>query len=145
MSTVTVRFSAQRAIISQWIRWWTFSPFSHVEFLLGSGKTLGARLIGGVKEREIGDYSSYSDVTIEGGNVLEEAKKMIGTKYDLLSLLSFPFRIEAQESKKVTCIEFVSELLHRHGIINVPNTHRLTPYQLYLILINIGWSRRVTA
>jgi len=82
---------------------------------------------------------------IEGGNVLEEAKGMIGTRYDLLSLLSFPFRIEAQESKKVTCVEFVSELLHRHGIINVPNTHRLTPYQLYLILINIGWSRRVTA
>ena len=88
---IKVRFSAQAKPLSLLIRWWTFSPFSHVEFVLPDGQTLGSRFPAGVQTRPPMKYSRVVDIALE----IEPAAYLrilngIGARYDFLSLTFFP-------------------------------------------------------
>ena len=63
---------------------------------------------------------------------------MQGWKYDLLALFAFLFRIKMQKSKWVTCVEMWTELLKKHGVIEIPDARTIDPFMLYLILVNLG-------
>lgn len=135
---LTLRFSAQNKPASIFIRFFRFISCSHVEAVLPDGRTLGARLIGGVRIRDPGTYSWVREVTLDVPDVLwAEALSMQGWKYDLLALFTFLFRIKMQKSEWVTCVEMWAELLKKHGVIMIPDTRTIDPFTLYLILINL--------
>lgn len=135
---LTVRFSAQNSLFSWWIRLFLWSPFSHVDVVLPNGDTLGARLIGGVKVRPPAKRMNVADVVIEvPEEVLQDGMALIGSPYDVFSLFSFLFRVGMQHSKWYTCVELWTGILKKHGVIVVPNEHRINPFQLYLILTNL--------
>lgn len=136
---LTLRFSAQNKPASLFIRFFRFIPCSHVEAVMPDGSTLGARLIGGVKIRDTGIYSWAREITLDVPAVLwNEALSMQGWKYDLLALFAFLFRIKMQKSKWVTCVEMWTELLKKHGVIEIPDARTIDPFMLYLILVNLG-------
>lgn len=136
---LTLRFSAQNKPASLFIRFFRWIPCSHVEAVMPDGSTLGARLIGGVKIRDTGTYSWVREVTLDVPEALwNEALSMQGWKYDLLALFAFLFRIKMQKSGWVTCVEMWAELLKKHGVIILHDTRTIDPYQLYLILLNLG-------
>ena len=51
MSKVWLRFVTEKGFTSAAIRWFTWSDWSHVDFVLKDGRFLGARLDGGVQIR----------------------------------------------------------------------------------------------
>lgn len=135
---LTLRFSAQNKPASLFICFFRFITYSHVEAVMTDNRTLSARLIGGVKIRDAGSYSRVKDVVVEVPEALwADAWSMQGWRYDLLGLFAFLFRIKMQKSKWVTCVEMWTELLKRHGVIEVPDTRIIDPFQLYLILVNL--------
>lgn len=139
---LVLRFSAQNKPASLFIRFFRWIPCSHVEAVLSGNRTLGARVIGGVKIREAGTYSWVREVTLEVPDALwAEALSMQGWKYDLIALFAFLFRVKMQKSKWETCVEMWAELLKKYKIIEVPDTRTIDPFTLYLILINLGKKR----
>lgn len=142
---LTLRFSAQNKPASLFIRFFRWILCSHVEAVMADGRTLGARLIGGVKIREAVAYSWVRDVVVEVPEALwVEALSMQGWRYDLIALFAFLFRIKMQKSGWVTCVEMWAELLKKHGVIIVPDTRTIDPYQLYLMLLNLNHGRAHT-
>lgn len=109
---------------------------------MSNDRTYGARLLGGVQVRDSQKYSRVVDVTVEVPEALWlEALSMRGWKYDILALFAFLFRIKMNQSDAVTCVEMWTTLLKKYGIIEIPDTRIIDPYQLYLILINIKHKR----
>jgi hypothetical protein len=136
---LVLRFSAQAQPASWFIRFFRWIPFSHVEAVMSGNRTLGARLIGGVKIRPSGQHSKYADVVVEVPEALWlEALSLRGRKYDILALFAFLFRIKIQKSEWKTCVEMWAELLKKYGVIKVPDTRTIDPFQLYLIVTNLG-------
>jgi hypothetical protein len=140
---LVVRFSAQNKPASMIIRFFRWIPHSHVEILMSNNRTLGARLIGGVAVRPPTEYAYYEDICVNVPEALWiEALNLRGTPYDILGLFSFLLRIGMQVSRWFTCVEFVAGLLKKHGVIDIPNEHRIDPFQLYLILLNLNKGRK---
>jgi len=109
---------------------------------MANGGTLGARVIGGVKIRPEVRYAYQRDVVVDVPEALwGEALTLQGRPYDLLGLFAFLFRIKMQVSRWFTCVEFVAELLVKHGVIVAPDTRPLDPFTLYLILLNLNKGR----
>ena len=134
-----LRFSAQNKLASWFIRFFRWIPYSHVEAVMSMNRTYGARLIGGVEIRSASTYSKHDDVVvIVPESLWIEALQLRGSKYDVLSLIGFLFRIKIQKGKWKTCVEMWAELLQKHGVIKVPDTRVIDPFQLYLILTNLN-------
>ncbi len=137
-----VRFSSQALPGSWFIRFFRWIPFSHVEIAMSNGRTLGARVFGGVKIRPPRRYSHQADIIVDVPEALWiEALKMQGRRYDLVGLFAFLFRIKMQVSRWFTCVEFVAELLAKHKVIYIPDTRPMDPFTLYLVLLNLNKGR----
>lgn len=137
-----VRFSSQTKPGSWLIRFFRWIPFSHVEIAMSNGRTLGARLPGGVKIRPPAKYAHKEDIFVDVPEALWiEALELQGRPYDIIGMLAFLFRVKMQVSRWFTCVEFVAELLAKHRVIVVPDTRPLDPFALYLILLNLNKGR----
>jgi hypothetical protein len=136
---LVLRFSAQNLPASLFIRLFRWIPFSHVEAVMSDNRTYGARILGGVQVRKAPKYARLVDLTVDVPEALWiEALSMRGWSYDILALFAFLFRIKMNKGNAVTCVEMWTTLLDKYGIIEVPDTRIIDPYQLYLILININ-------
>lgn len=133
-----LRFSAQNAPASLFIRFFRWIPYSHVEAVMSNNRTYGARLIGGVQIRKASTYSAFEDVAVDVPEALWiEALQLRGSRYDILGLFSFLFRIKMQKGSWKTCVEMWTELLKKYGVINIPDTRIIDPFQLFLIISNL--------
>jgi hypothetical protein len=113
---------------------------------MSNGRTLGARVIGGVKIRPAIQYAYHRDVVVDVPEALwVEALNLQGRRYDLVGLFAFLFRIKMQVSRWFTCVEFVAELLVKHRVIVAPDTRPMDPFALYLILLNLNKGRNDAA
>lgn len=135
MKTIVLQFSANNGVASRLIRWFTWSPYSHVDFVLDNGKLLGAQTNGGVLVRAPDSYSKVLRVAVEAPDaVLEYAQSQIGKPYDYSGIFGIILRSNWHRSKNWFCSELVAWSFQqaKHPLLRTENTSRITPRDLLL-------------
>ena len=147
MTSITIRFVTEQDPISKAIRDVTWAPFSHVEFVLDDGSTLGAHASGGVKIRPI-DYAVFSNEERYRVAVTDEQKAVIvayalaqvGKPYDFGDILGILVHRDWRKDDRWICSELVAAcfekampLLHAADHVN-----RISPRDVYLSPYLIG-------
>jgi len=137
MGKVWCRFSTEPGIESRLIRWFTWSDWSHVDFVLANGKFLGARLDGGVRIRPH-DYltpSKYRYAYVEVADprkVYGWATSQIGKKYDWRAIVGFLPRASWQDPGRWFCSElFAAAFEKKERPIVDRLASRITPQTAY--------------
>ena len=128
-----VRFSSQSNLGSWLIRHIIKSEWSHVEFVLDNGNTIGARFFGGVRERKPIKYKACKDFDIP-----EIQLGDIGSTYDYLALLGSLFHTYLQKEDWYQCSEYVAKQLMDHNLIDIECYHLMEPDDLYEIIKKMG-------
>ena len=137
MGKVWVRFITEPGITSRAIRWFTWSDWSHVDFVLRDGRFLGARLDGGVQIRPhdyiIPSAFRYAYVEVpDPRQVYGWATSQIGKKYDWRAIAGFLPRANWHDPARWFCSEYVAEGFDR---VNWPivdrEIFRVTPQTAY--------------
>jgi len=131
---IVLQFSSQNKIGSKLIQWFTWSDYSHVDFVLPDGRLLGARG-DGVKVREPYPVSDKLIATVDAGDeVIERALTQIGKPYDYCAIIAFPFRREWQDDQAWFCSEFALWAFQKEGynILNSKHLERIVPRDLLL-------------
>ena len=137
MSKVWLRFITDPGISSWAIRWFTWSDWSHVDFVLRDGRFLGARLDGGVQIRPH-DYIKpskfrYAFVEVpDARKVYGWATTQVGKPYDWKAIMGFLPRIEWHDPHAWFCSELVAAGFERAGHPIVDRaSFRVTPQTAY--------------
>lgn len=144
-TTMKIRFVTTSDLVSALIRDKTWSPYSHVEFVLDDGTTLGAHLSGGVQIRPI-DYARFTAIevfsvamTVEQKFLIESfAKAQIGKAYDVGAIMGILAHRDWQCPDKWECVELVAAAFEQGGVplIRVPgNVDRITPRDLLMSVL----------
>lgn len=114
MGKVWLRFITETGLTSGLIRWFSWSDWSHVDFVLRDGRFLGSRLDGGVRIRPH-DYLTpskyryaYVDVA-DPRKVYGWATSQIGKKYDWKAIVGFLPRVNWQDPERWFCSELVAQ------------------------------------
>jgi uncharacterized protein YycO len=137
-----LRFMTTSSPVSSLIRFFTWSNYSHVEFVLKDGRLLGSHLDGGVQARDP-NYSTnitdvaygYVDCPIEvTEKVLRFAYKQIGKPYDLPALFGLVGRRDWKRDNSWFCSELIAEAFDKAGypLIMREPTNRITPANIYM-------------
>ncbi len=146
---LTLRFIAERDLISAAIREVTFSEWSHVELLTPENTWLGAHADGGIAVRHF-DYANpdrerrYSlPVTVDQlERILAYARSQIGTRYNFEDIAGLLLHRNLTQNNRQICSMFVFEALWQGGLrmLNVlPGFSNLvTPETLHLSPLLIG-------
>lgn len=132
---ITLQFSTQRNVFAGLVKWFTWSPYSHVDFVLPDGRLLGARFFGGVKIREPEQFSKVERFTVEApAEVLDLAGSQIGQPYDWTGILGILARSNWQDSRGWFCSELIAWAFHAagHPLLRSHKMHRITPRDLLL-------------
>lgn len=138
-----VRFVSGTGASSATIKWYTSSPWSHVEFWTPNGY-LGARLAGGVQLRPF-DYDASQIATQEFRRwdlapdkelALEQwLAAQIGKDYDWLAILALPLHRDWKTEDDWFCSELVAAAFNKVGCpILSPHTivSKITPRDIAL-------------
>lgn len=131
---ITLQFSAKAAPASWLIRRFTWSDYSHVDFVLPNGCLLGASGSGGVAIRRTGRYSACDRFTVDApASVLNIAASQVGKPYDWPAILGMVGRHNWQNEDAWFCSELVSWAFQQagHPLLHAPK-HRITPRDLLL-------------
>ena len=133
MGKVWLRFVTEKGFTSRMIQWFTWSDFSHVDFLLRDGRFLGARLEGGVQIRPH-DYITpsvfkYAYVEVDDPRkVYGWATSQLGKPYDWRAILGFLPREDWHEPGHWFCSELVAQAFNLKDTVIVDNQmDRITP------------------
>lgn len=121
-----IRFSSQSNFGSWVIRKRLGCRWSHVEFFLDDGHTVGSRFFGGVKLRKPIKYKQYRDFEIPNLKLGD-----IGSWYDYVALLGSLLGIQLQVTKWFQCAEYVAKQLIDNGIQITSNYNLTEPDELY--------------
>jgi hypothetical protein len=138
------QFSTSRGVGSWFIRWFTWSEFSHVDLVEPDGWLLGARLFanhapsgkGGVQRRppEYVKFTKTLRVCIEVTQTQyetfwAEAHRQIGKKYDWLAVFGFLFKKDWQNQDRWFCSEFGLWVAVQAGVrmLNLSRIDRCSP------------------
>jgi hypothetical protein len=146
-TSVAVQFVTERSFGSGLIRWFSHSPFSHVDLVLPSGSMLGARLDGGVAIRPAG-YEKWSVIkrvriaTRHADAIYNAALKHEDKPYDTMAIAAFaaPWlfpRRNWRDRDRWICSELVAWAFERTGFFkHVPAlpVRRVTPGDVDLLL-----------
>ncbi len=141
---LTYQFATEDSIASAIIRWYTWSPFSHVDLVLPDGSLLGARLKGGVQIRQPG-YAKFTktarycvEVEEDQANMLYNiARLQVGKPYNTRAILAFAFEDYPDAGgASWDCSELQIWLLFKIGIkalnLNPEHVNRITPRDLLM-------------
>jgi hypothetical protein len=132
---ITLQFSAQRLPASWLIRWFTWSPFSHVDLVLPDGRLLGARGSGGVAIRDPEPFYKVARFQVDAPDrVLDLAAEQIGKPYDWAAILGIAARGDWQDQGRWFCSELVAWAFQQAGrpLLRANHFHRITPRDLLL-------------
>jgi uncharacterized protein YycO len=112
-----VRFSANNLPFSWAIRVRTWSPYSHVDFILPNGKYLGAVPFKGVV---IHDHTypveAFFEVEVteeQHEKILKYALDQVGKGYDYVGIFGYAIERNWQEDDKWFCSEFVAAAIQQ--------------------------------
>ena len=137
MATIRARFIAEANLASLAIRFWTWSHWSHVEFLL-EGEWFGARLNGGVKGRPLTYVKPSREKIVEIelteaqlAALVEWLYRQEGKKYDWLAIIGIVIRRNWRCENRWFCSElYVAAFEYIHArLINADRLNRVTPGQ----------------
>lgn len=131
---ITLQFTAQHSPTSWLIRKFTWSDYSHVDFVLPNGQLLGASSNGGVAIRPAGRYSAKDRFVVDApASVLDIAASQLGKPYDWPAILGMATRHNWQNDQAWFCSELVFWAFKQaHSpLLNAPK-HRITPRDLLL-------------
>ena len=137
MSKVWLRFVTEPGFTSWAIRKFTWSDWSHVDFVLANGKFLGARLDGGVLVREhdylVPSKFRYTYVEVENARkVMGWACSQIGKPYDWKAIAGFLPREDWHDPGHWFCSELAAAAFERMGNPIVDRrASRITPQTAY--------------
>lgn len=148
MAEIILRFVTEKDPISQAIRDVTWSAFSHVEFMLDDGTTLGAHANGGVRIRPI-DYAIFSNeeryrVTVtddQKATILAYAQAQLGKPYDFTDIFGILLHRDWRKDDGWICSELVAACFEKampllHAAVDAID--RVTPRDVYLSPYLIG-------
>jgi uncharacterized protein YycO len=137
MTKVQLCFSTSWGPVSTFLRFFTWSQISHVDFVVPEG-LLGAREMG-VKIRPFGSIKVTRDIIAyvvctedQAEQVLGFARAQIGKPYNWLGLLGFAVRRDFPSKKRWFCSELVIAAFEMAGIrlLNIKDVDRVTPEML---------------
>lgn len=148
MATVTIRLVTEHDPVSDIIRAETWCTYSHVEFVLDDGTTLGAHASGGVAIRPI-DYAKFTAEQRFTLHVADEQKAAIlgyahaqvGKPYDFLDIVGILTHRDWRSPKRWICSELVAAAFEKGGfpLLNAGEAvNRITPRDIYLSPYLIG-------
>ena len=130
---VWLRFITETGFSSWAIRWFTWSDWSHVDFVLKDGRFLGARLDGGVQIRPHNYIKPsafrYAYVEVpDPRNVYGWSTTQIGKPYDWMAIAGFLPRTNWHDTGRWFCSELVSYAFEQAGQPIVDRKcYRVTP------------------
>lgn len=136
-----IRLVSGDGFASDVIKWYTSSPFSHVEFWTPEGY-LGSQAPGGVALRPF-NYTTYDSVEFRQYTLPPEAESklmawatsQIGKGYDWLAIAALPLHRDWRSEEDWYCSEFVAEAFEQAGYpILAPGTAitKVTPRDVAL-------------
>ena len=137
MGKVWLRFITEEDFSSRLIRWFTWSDWSHVDFVLRDGRFLGARLDGGVLIRPhdyiIPSAFRYAYVEVpDPRKVYGWATTQVDKPYDWKAIVGFLPRVEWHDPHRWFCSELVAAGFERMGNPIVDRrASRITPQTAY--------------
>lgn len=132
---ITLQFSTQQKPGSWLIRKFTWSDFSHVDFVLPDGQLLGARGDGGVQIRRPEPFHRAARFTVDAPcYVLDHAKSQIGKPYDWGAIMGFVVKHDWQDKNAWFCSELVAWSFQAAGVplLRSRELYRITPRDLLL-------------
>jgi uncharacterized protein YycO len=142
-NTIAIRFVTSDDIISAIIREKTWCQYSHCEFLLDDGTTLGAHAEGGVKIRPA-NYAVFTAIKIirfpvtveQKAGVLDSATAQIGKPYDMGAIFGIEIHRDWRNPKKWFCSELVTAALESGKVIKpiATNIDRIVPRDNLVLL-----------
>ena len=120
---------------SNFIRWFTWSKYSHVGLLFSDDKIVDTTLRKGVSEKTLEHYlTRYKNVKIcevpnvDEAKVKEFAYSQIGKKYDWTAIVGFVARRDWTKEDNWFCSELVAVALHKGGVTVIrKEASRVTP------------------
>jgi hypothetical protein len=140
-ATIKLRFVTEDDLISALIREKTWCDYSHVEFVLDDGTTLGARSSGGVQIRPA-NYANFSkiqqfavDCTVEQKFQIESfAQSQLGKAYDTGAIAGLMAHRDWRDPDKWFCSELVAAAFEQAvPLLRIPDSvDRVTPRDLLL-------------
>lgn len=134
---IRLRFSTQPGIASRLIRWGTWSPFSHVDFVMPDGRVLGATASAGVaiRDAEPAQHEAIFNVPgVPGDVVFSIAAGQLGRPYDWAGVLGFALRRRWHDHHAWFCSELVAWAFWEAGVplLRTDAAWRVTPRDLLL-------------
>ncbi|WP_417545689.1 hypothetical protein [Marinobacter sp.] len=132
---ITLQFSTTKGIGSRVIRWATWSPFSHVDLVLGDGRLLGATARYGVTVRDPEPVSALARFQVAApAEVLDALNSQIGRPYDWPGIFGWGFRRNWQEQDSWFCSELIAWAFREAGcpLLRFDRSYRITPRDLLL-------------
>jgi len=144
---VVLQFSTEPSPDSALIRWFSHSPYSHIDFVLPDGRYLGARLDGGVMIRLQGyaTFTRIKRVRIEtelADAIYAAALDQRGKPYDMRAIVAFAIPALAKHRNwrdpgQWICSEIGLWVFETAGFFKHPVSlpaNRVTPGDLDLVL-----------
>jgi uncharacterized protein YycO len=143
METIKIRFVTCADLVSALIRDKTFCAYSHVEFVLDDGTTLGAHASGGVAIRPA-NYDVFTKIAVFAVSVSQSQKDVIfsfaqaqvGKPYDFGAIAGLVVDRDWRDTSKWFCSELVAAAFEQaEPLLRVPDSvDRITPRDLLLSL-----------
>lgn len=140
---IKLRFITENNLPSALIRYYSFSSWSHVDFVWPTGAYLGARLKGGVQIRPANYVTPAKQAFfgIELGRekereILGIAMAQIGKPYNWRGITGFALNEDWQGGKSWFCSQLVAHCFAAAGepLLRVSHTDRVTPADLTMSL-----------
>lgn len=137
---IKVRFVDGSGFVSDFIKFWTWSDWSHVDIWTPDG-WLGARSNGGVQIRPF-DYTTFVKeeirvITLDDeteAKIMQYLRDQIGKPYDYMAVAGMPFRQDWQSDNRWFCSELIAAAFAQAGIplLDATDYYRVTPRDIYL-------------
>ena len=141
MSTITLQFSTNNSIGARLIRWFTWSEYSHVDFVLEDGRLLGAQSDGVFIRKPNNHYTKVQRVSVEApASVLKHARSQIGKPYDYGGIFGIILRRNWHDPKRWFCSEYVAWAFKeaKAPLLRTERANRITPRDLLLSPLLMG-------
>lgn len=133
---IKLQFSTTNSVASRLVRVFTWSNYSHVDFLLDDGRLLGADFDGVSYRTNDPDKYTHSvvyEIPDASSDIITIARQEIGKKYDYAGIFGLLHRRDWQDRNKWFCSELVTYCLNRGGYPLLNNSQaywRITPRDL---------------
>lgn len=136
---ITLRFVANRTLVSLLVRLLTFSKYSHVDYIFEDGSAYSSLPYTGVDYNyDINDVNEYVEVRV---NSREKVERFLLDQrhkaYDWKAIFGIPFGRKWNSKGSWFCSELISAALQNDHHLLKTKHHRITPGDLYNIIRGI--------